>query len=53
MRKHSVGPGIWQENKQRRKRRKTPVRTRNVARNTEKREKWEMPTVGPGIGQEN
>jgi hypothetical protein len=36
---HTVGTGIWQENRQRRKMRKTPGRTRNVARNTEKREK--------------
>ena len=35
---HTVGPGIWQENRQRRKMRKTPVRTRNRARNTEKHE---------------
>jgi hypothetical protein len=37
----------------RRKMRKTPCRTRNMARNTEKRVKSEMYTVGRGRWLEN
>jgi hypothetical protein len=37
----------------RRKMRKTPCRTRNMARNTEKGGKYEMHTLEPGVWLEN
>ena len=33
--------------------RKTPGRNRNMVKNSEKRDKLEMYTVGPGIRREN
>ena len=50
---HTVGPGIWQENGQRRKTRKTPGKIRYMARKSDKRGKLEMHTIGPGIYREN
>ena len=47
--KDTVGAGILRENWPKRKMRNSHAW--NMARNNEKREKWEMYTVGPGIGQ--
>jgi hypothetical protein len=65
---HTVGPGVCRDNGKSWKMRKTHCKTWNVARNTEKHEKWEMNlkyggktenhgkwethTVGPGIRRE-
>jgi hypothetical protein len=37
--KHTIGPGIWQENRKMRKMRNTHGRTWNMPRNNEKRAK--------------
>ena len=45
----TVGPGLWQEISQTRKRETHMLGLWNMARNTEKVEKWETDTVRPGI----
>ena len=44
-----VGTGIWRENSKTQKMRHTHCRTWNMVRNSEKREKCEIYTVGPGL----
>ena len=46
---HTVGSRVWQENWKSLKMGNIDYRTWNMARNTEKREKWEMHTVRPGV----
>jgi len=46
---HTIGHGIWQENRKTWKMRHKQTLTWNMAGNTQKRGKLEMHTVGPGI----
>ena len=48
----NIGSGLWPENFKRWQMRHKYCMTRNMVRNTEKREKYEMHTVGPGIWRE-
>ena len=50
---HTVRPGIWWENWKSWKMRNIHCRSWNMARNTQKREKWDIHTVGPGLWREN
>jgi hypothetical protein len=50
---YTVGPGIWRGDRKMCKMRHKHCMTWNMARNTEKREKREMPTLGPGLWQYN
>ena len=47
-----VGTVIWRENRKTQKMRNTHCTTCNMARNTQKRPKWEMHMVGPGVWRE-
>ena len=48
-----VEPGIWRETWKNVQNEKTHCRTWKMTRNSKKREKGEMQTVGHGIWQEN
>ena len=50
---HTVGPGIWRENRKTWKMRQKHCLTWNMARNTENGGKCELCTVGPGVWLEN
>ena len=50
---HTVGPGIWRENRKMWKMRQKHCLTWNLARNTEKVGKCEMHTVELGVRLEN
>ena len=49
---HTVGPGIWQEHRKKRKLRQKHCLTWNMARNTENHGKRETHTVGSEIWRE-
>ena len=50
---YTVGPGIWRDDWKMRKKEKLAYWTWNMARNTEKRGKWEINLVWSGIWGEN